>query len=158
MNLAEFDALSFDCYGTLIDWEAGIATVLGPWAREHGLDLDDETLLTAYGEHEARAEAETPAVLYPEILARSFHALAVELGVPLSEQEAQRLAGSVPNWLAFPDSHCALASLAERYRLIILSNVDRASFTAGSTRRFTASAGWKTGRTRSWRTHQAADT
>jgi 2-haloalkanoic acid dehalogenase type II len=134
VNLAEFDALSFDCYGTLIDWEAGIAAVLGPWAREHGLDLDDEALLTAYADHEARAEAETPAVLYPEILARSFHALAAELGAPLSEQQAQRLAVSVPNWPAFPDSHCALVSLAERYRLIILSNVDRASFAASNAR------------------------
>ena len=64
MNLVEFDALSFDCYGTLIDWEAGIAAVLGPWAREHGLDLDDEALLRAYADHEARAKTETPAVRY----------------------------------------------------------------------------------------------
>ena len=134
MNLAEFDALSFDCYGTLIDWEAGIAAVLGPWAREHGLDLDDEALLRAYADHEARAEAETPAVRYPEILARCFHALAAELCAPLSEQEAQRLAVSVPNWPAFPDSRCALVSLAKRYRLIILSNVDRASFAASNAR------------------------
>ncbi|HEU0088454.1 MAG TPA: hypothetical protein VFQ77_12525 [Pseudonocardiaceae bacterium] len=84
MNLTEFDALSFDCYGTLIDWEARIAAVLGPWAREHGLDLDDEALLTAYADHEARVEAETPAVLYPKILARSFQALAADLGAPLS--------------------------------------------------------------------------
>ena len=134
VSLAEFDALSFDCYGTLIDWEAGIAAVLGPWAREHGLGLDDEALLTAYANHEARAEAETPAALYPEILAASFHALAAELGAPLSEQEAQRLAVSVPSWPAFPDSHRALVSLAERYRLIILSNVDRASFAASNAR------------------------
>ncbi len=134
MNLAEFDALSFDCYGTLIDWEAGIAAVLGPWAREHGLDLDDEALLTAYAEHEARAEAEAPAALYPRILAGSFHALAVELGVGLSERQAQRLAVSVPDWPAFPDSPGALVSLAQRYRLIILSNVDRASFAASNSR------------------------
>lgn len=134
MSLAEFDALSFDCYGTLIDWEAGIAAVLGPWAREHNLDLDDEALLTAYADHEARAEAETPAALYPEILAGSFHALAAEFGAPLSEQQAQRLAVSVPSWPAFPDSHRALVSLAERYRLIILSNVDRTSFAASNAR------------------------
>jgi 2-haloacid dehalogenase len=104
VNLAEFEALSFDCYGTLIDWEAGICAVLGPWAREHGLDLDDQALLTAYAEHEARVEAEFPTVLYPQILARSFHALAAELGAPLSQPQAQRLAASVANWSAFPDS------------------------------------------------------
>src|SRR5215472_6108174 len=57
MELADFDALSFDCYGTLIDWEAGLAAVLGPWARSRGLDLSDEALLTAYSGHESRAEA-----------------------------------------------------------------------------------------------------
>ena len=56
MNLADHDALSFDCYGTLIDWEAGIAAVLRPWAGAHGLDLDDETLLAAFAGHEAAAE------------------------------------------------------------------------------------------------------
>ena len=60
MKITDFDALSFDCYGTLIDWEAGIAAVLGPWARSRGLVLDDEALLTAYSTHEARAEAEHP--------------------------------------------------------------------------------------------------
>lgn len=134
MNLADFEALSFDCYGTLIDWEAGISAVLVPWAQEHGLDLDEEALLAAYSGHEARAEAEAPGALYPEVLARSFAALAQELETPLTEQEAQRLAGSVPEWPAFPDSPAALGALAERYQLIILSNVDRASF-AGSNAR-----------------------
>ena len=56
MDLTDFKALSFDCYGTLIDWETGIAAVLGPWAREAGLDLDDEQLLAAYGDQEAAVE------------------------------------------------------------------------------------------------------
>ena len=66
MKLTDFDALSFDCYGTLIDWEAGLAAVLGPWARARGLQLDDETLLAAYSAHEARAEAEYPGESYPD--------------------------------------------------------------------------------------------
>lgn len=134
MNLADYQALSFDCYGTLIDWEAGIAAVLAPWARAHGLELDDEALLTAYAHHEARAELTSPIALYPQILARSFAALAAGLGTPLSVQEAGRLGSSVPDWPAFPDSRAALACLASRYKLIILSNVDRASF-AGSNAR-----------------------
>ena len=132
MDLTDFDALSFDCYGTLIDWEAGIAAVLGPWARSRGLDAGDEALLTAYSGHEARAEAEHPADPYPLILARSLRDLGRELGARVTDRDAQRLARSVPDWPPFPDSRGALAALAERYRLIILSNVDNESFAASN--------------------------
>ncbi|HLI37826.1 MAG TPA: HAD family hydrolase [Streptosporangiaceae bacterium] len=134
MRLPDFEALSFDCYGTLIDWEAGISAVLVPWARSHGLDLDADALLAAYARHEARAEAEWPAAPYPDILARAFTAAGRELGVPVSPEDAGRLAASVPDWPEFPDSREALASLAGRYALIIVSNVDRASFQASSER------------------------
>jgi 2-haloacid dehalogenase len=134
VKITEFEAISFDCYGTLIDWEAGIAAVLGPWARSRRLALDDEALLTAYSRYEARAEADHPRTLYPDILARSFTALGQELGADVSTRDAQRLAESVPDWPAFDDSRAALAFLGSRFKLIILSNVDRASF-AGSNQR-----------------------
>jgi len=134
VDLADFDALSFDCYGTLIDWEAGITAVLGPWAQARGLVLSDEALLAAYSGHEARAEAAHPGDRYPLILARSFRDLGRELGADVTDEDAGRLAGSVPGWPPFGDSHDALAALAARYQLIILSNVDRDSF-AGSNRR-----------------------
>lgn len=131
MRIGEFEAISFDCYGTLIDWEAGLAAVLGPWARSRGLTLGDEALLTAYARHEQRAEASYPGELYPGILRRSLAALGQELGAEVSAEDADRLAGSVPDWPAFGDSAAALAALGQRFKLIILSNVDRASF-AGS--------------------------
>ena len=134
MRLTDFEALSFDCYGTLIDWEAGLAAVLAPWARSRGLEMTGEALLTAYSAHEARAEAGHPAEPYPGILARSLRGLGGELGAQVTDADAERLARSVPDWPAFPDSPAALAELARRYRLIILSNVDRASF-AGSNER-----------------------
>ncbi|TDC93306.1 haloacid dehalogenase type II [Nonomuraea deserti] len=134
MNFNDFDALSFDCYGTLIDWEAGIATVLRPWAEAHGLRMTGEQLLTAYSTHEAQAEVDHPGDLYPRILARAMRGLGAQLGVPVSDDEAESLAVSVPDWPAFPDSKEALERLSRRYRLIILSNVDRASF-AGSNKR-----------------------
>jgi 2-haloacid dehalogenase len=134
MDLRDFDALSFDCYGTLIDWETGIAAVLGPWARRRGLALDDETLLMAYGVHEARAEAEAPTELYPAILARSMRALGAEWGVEVSTADADALATSVPDWPAFVDSPAALDTLARHYQLIILSNIDRTSFAASNRR------------------------
>jgi 2-haloacid dehalogenase len=134
MELTDFEALSFDCYGTLIDWEAGLLAVLGPWARERGLELTDEELLTAYAQAEAVAEAEHPAEAYPEILARGMWLLGENLGAQVTEEDAAALARSVPDWPAFPDSPGALAALGERFKLIILSNVDRASF-AGSNAR-----------------------
>jgi 2-haloalkanoic acid dehalogenase type II len=134
MELTDFEALSFDCYGTLIDWEAGLLTVLRPWARARGLELTDEELLTAYAQVEGAAEAEHPAEAYPEILARGMRLLSGNLGAEVTADDAARLARSVPDWPAFPDSHDALAALGKRFKLIILSNVDRASF-AGSNAR-----------------------
>jgi len=133
-ELSDFDALSFDCYGTLFDWESGIAAVLSPWASAVGLDLDREQLLTAYAGHEARTEWDRPTTLYPEVLAQSFRDTGAELGHEVSDEWAERLGRSVPDWPAFPDSADALARLSERYALIILSNVDRTSF-AGSNAR-----------------------
>jgi putative hydrolase of the HAD superfamily len=133
-DLTRYKALSFDCYGTLIDWEAGIAAVLSPWAREQGLDLTDEELLLAYADNGPAVERETPSALYPEVLATAFRRTADKLGRPVSEEWAQRLANSVPDWPAFPDSADALARLAKHYQLIILSNVHRAGF-AGSNER-----------------------
>jgi putative hydrolase of the HAD superfamily len=134
LDLTRFQALSFDCYGTLIDWEAGIAAVLAPWAREHGLDLGDEDLLLAYADNEAAVERESPSALYPDVLAAAFRRTGERLGVPVSDAWARRLGDSVPDWPAFPDSADALARLARHYRLIVVSNVHRAGFDASNQR------------------------
>lgn len=131
LDLTSFTALSFDCYGTLIDWEAGIAAVLAPWAREQGLNLRDEDLLLAYADHEAAVERETPTALYPQVLATAFGRTGSTVGRPVSDEWAQRLGNSVPRWPAFPDSADALTRLRKHHQLIILSNVHRAGF-AGS--------------------------
>lgn len=133
MDFDDYEALSFDCYGTLIDWEAGIAAVLAPWAREQGLDVTDEDLLLAYADNEAAVEQETPSALYPDVLVTAFRRTGDHLGRPVRDEWTQRLGNSVPDWPAFPDSADALARLAKRYRLIILSNVHRDGF-AGSNR------------------------
>lgn len=131
LDLTAFTVLSFDCYGTLIDWEAGLANVLAPWAREQRLELSDEHLLRAYSDNESAAQRDTPTAKYPDILAEAFRRTGETLGRSVSDAWAQRLAGSVPDWPAFPDSAQALARLAARYRLMILSNVHRDGF-AGS--------------------------
>ena len=133
-KLNDFEALSFDCYGTLIDWEAGLAAVLRDWARRRGVSMDDQALLTAYSRHEATAESTHPGDLYPDILARSMRELGAELGAEVTDVDADALARSVPDWPAFPDSHDALATLGGRFKLIILSNVDRTSFVASNQR------------------------
>jgi 2-haloacid dehalogenase len=138
LDLATYKVLSFDCYGTLIDWEAGIAAILGPWASEQGLDLDDEELLLAYAGAEADVERETPTARYPDVLAAAFRRAGEQLGKPVSGEWAARLGRSVPDWPAFPDSAAALARLAGHYQLIILSNVHRDGF-AGSNRRLRGS-------------------
>ena len=134
MRLTDFEALSFDCYGTLIDWEAGIAAVLTPWARAHRRGIGIEELLERYAAAEARQEVDTPEALYPEILAASMRNLGAALGIDVTAAESERFAASVPDWPAFPDSPGALAALSARYKLIVLSNVDRGSF-AGSNAR-----------------------
>jgi 2-haloacid dehalogenase len=134
LNLTKYRALSFDCYGTLIDWESGIAGVLAPWAREQGLDLGDERLLLAYAENEAAVEGANPSARYPDVLAEAFRRTGETLGTPVSDEWARQLADSVADWPAFPDSADALARLARSYKLIILSNVHRAGFAASNKR------------------------
>ncbi len=130
-TLLEFEALSFDCYGTLIDWEAGISKVLMKWAQNNQVNLSQEELLEIYSKHEANSERECPRLLYPEILSMSFKALALELDKPVTDEELAEFSNSVPEWPAFGDSQDALARLAKHFKLIILSNVDHEGF-AGS--------------------------
>jgi 2-haloalkanoic acid dehalogenase type II len=134
VRFTDYEVLSFDCYGTLVNWEAGIAAVLSPWAKSRGLTLSEEQLLTAYSTHEATAEAGHPADPYPSILARSLRALGTELDAAVSDQDAAALSTSVPDWPVFADSHDALEALGQHFKLIILSNVDRASFAASKAR------------------------
>lgn len=123
VDLTSFSALSFDVYGTLIDWEAGIATVLKQWAQERGSNLDDEALLLAYAENEAAVEREYPSLAYAEVLQAAFRRTASDLGLPVTDEEVQLLGRSVPEWPAFDDTHEALTRLKQHYKLIILSNV-----------------------------------
>ncbi len=128
MKLTDFSALTFDCYGTLIDWEAGIAAALRPWASRHGLEADDAALLAAFSRHEHALQSQRPAPLYPDALAATLRAAGAELGLEVSAEEAAAFGASVEDWPAFPDSAAALAYLKRYYKLVIVSNIDRASF------------------------------
>jgi 2-haloalkanoic acid dehalogenase type II len=119
--------LSFDCYGTLIDWEAGILDVLRPWAEREGIQAEDEELLQAFARAEQQCEEQMPDALYPDVLRVVHCYLASAFGVPGSARDADGLAESVGDWPAFADSSQALLDLQKGCKLIILSNVDRHS-------------------------------
>jgi 2-haloalkanoic acid dehalogenase type II len=127
-SLTDFTTLTLDCYGTLIDWERGILTALRPWAAAYALQASDDELLQAFGAEEARAEQQTPSRAYPQVLEDVLAALAERWAVRLRKGEAEAFGASVGAWPAFPDSAAALRYLQRHYRLVILSNVDRASF------------------------------
>ena len=123
LDLGAFDALTFDCYGTLIDWEAGIAAGLRPVAQAHGAGASDDELLEAYARHEAALEG-GEYLTYREILARSLRGVGEDLGFAPSDAEEAAFADSVGDWPAFPDSAEALARLKRRFKLGVITNCD----------------------------------
>lgn len=134
MRLQDFRVLTFDCYGTLIDWESGIHAALQPLLRKGGLALSREDVLEAFARHESAQQSETPGLLYSDLLSEVHRSLAEEWGIEASDAVHEAFGHSVPDWPAFPDSAAALAYLQQHYKLVILSNVDHASF-AGSQKR-----------------------
>ena len=121
--------MSFDCYGTLIDWETGILQQLQDWTNHL---FPDKKLIQLFGEHERNVEEEFPMVSYPDILTEVHHRIARSLDIPGSEETALKFGQSVGEWPAFPDSSAALKILSREYKLIILSNVDRKSFSGSN--------------------------
>lgn len=128
LDLEQFAALTFDCYGTLIDWERGLIAALRPWAQRHGLEASDDELLHAFAEIEAKHEVATPDKLYSHILEAVFSDIAERFGVAADAEEIRAFGHSVKDWPAFPDSAAALAYLKQHFKLVIISNVDRTSF------------------------------
>ena len=134
IDLAQIRALTFDCYGTLIDWETGLSGILNAWAQSVGVALRDDAVLELYGRHESAIEAESPTLLYSVVVREAMRRIASELDTTAAPEWIERLGRSVGEWPAFPDSAESLLRLKTRYRLCILSNVDHASF-AGSARK-----------------------
>ena len=130
-GLRDFTALSFDCYGTLIDWESGMMAGLAPLLDRLEAFPGRDAVLEAHARHESAQQRQTPAMPYSSLLAVVYKRLAEEWRLQVSWDESVRYGQSVAAWPAFPDSREALAYLGRHYRLIILSNVDNASF-AGS--------------------------
>lgn len=128
MRFDGFRVLTFDCYGTLIDWEAGILEVLRPWITRAGISVSDAEILGAFGEAESAAEHDLPTAIYPEILRSTHSRIAKYFRVPTDSAAAESLGMSVGDWPAFADTSDALKRLQRRFKLIVVSNVDRESF------------------------------
>ena len=131
MKLTDFRVLSFDCYGTLIDWESGIWSALQPLLQANDHKISREAALAAYARIEPAQEHETPDLIYRDLLVLVHGKMASDWGIASTPALDRAFGNSVPDWPAFPDSAEALAYLKQHYKLVILSNVDRQSF-AGS--------------------------
>ena len=125
-----FDVLTFDCYGTLIDWEAGLLAALRD-ALPGTDEVRDDALLEAYAGHEAEAER-PPYRSYREVLATGLRGVAADLGLEVADDAVARFSESVRDWPAFPDSAEALARLRGRYRLGVITNCDTDLFAASN--------------------------
>jgi 2-haloacid dehalogenase len=135
LDFNAFQVLSFDCYGTLIDWESGIFSALRPVLAAHKCQISDADLLALYGELEAEAEIPDPAQgfrRYRKVLDAVVRGFGEKLGFIPTEAEAQSLPGSLENWRPFPDTVPALQRLKQRFRLAIISNVDDDLFAASA--------------------------
>jgi 2-haloacid dehalogenase len=133
LDYGRFEALTFDCYGTLIDWEAGLTDAFAPVLLAHGIEADREDILARYARYEAVAE-EGPYLRYRDVLAAGLRGVAGELGFEPSATEVAAFSGSVVHWPAFPDSTAALERLKGRFRLGVLTNCDDDLFEASNER------------------------
>lgn len=130
---ADYTVLTFDCYGTLIDWETGIWDALQPLLLANGRrDIDRASGLEAFASLESAQQSATPDMRYPELL-RAVHAgFARRFDLATDEALDGAFGDSVPHWPAFADSADALRRLQRHFRLVILSNVDRGGFAASN--------------------------
>lgn len=127
LDFDSFEVLTFDCYGTLIDWETGILDALKPSFHRAGMQLDGEAVLEAYGALEAEMEAGEFRP-YKEILKAVLERLCEGFGFRAQADEMEAFSQSVKEWPAFADSPRALSTLKSKYKLAILSNIDRDLF------------------------------
>ena len=140
LDFSRFDAITFDCYGTLIDWEQGILNALQPVLAPHDIDAGEDELLERYAHHEAALEA-GDYLPYRDVLAGSLRGLCEDLGCSPSDDDAGSFAQAIGDWPAFHDTAPALRRLHERFRLGVITNCDRDLF-ALSNRRLGVTFDW----------------
>ena len=133
MKLSDFEVLTFDVYGTLIDWESGMVAALKPLTDKVG-GLSRDEILEAHAHHESTTQRWTPAKTYSELLGVVYRRLAEEWGAEVTWEECAAYGRSVRQWPAFDDSRAALAYLKQHYKLVVLTNTDNVSFSGSNAR------------------------
>lgn len=128
MDSEKYDAITFDVYGTLIDWEPTILATLGRWIKAKKAAMDDAALLDSFDRARAHYQALSPARPYPRVLRSAFAYIADELDLDIDPKERARFGNSVGDWPPYPDSVTALARLRERFVLGAFTNMDNDSF------------------------------
>ncbi|MDZ7748793.1 MAG: HAD-IA family hydrolase [Halofilum sp. (in: g-proteobacteria)] len=128
MHLDRIDTLTFDVVGTLIDFETGILEWCRPWLRQHGRRVDDESILAAFAEAEDELQRQQPTMAFTSMLPHIQGALAARWEVDSDESSALDFRDSIRDWPAFADAVAGLRTLAERYRLVAVTNADRWAF------------------------------
>ncbi len=132
MLISDFSTLTFDCYGTLIDWETGLANGLQPLLAETGGRCSREEMLLLYAKNECTVLAREPALLYSDLLAQTHRNIAQQLNIAVADDAHQRFAASIAQWPAFADTCDALRYLKQYFGCVILSNVDHIGFAASA--------------------------
>jgi len=123
LDFTAIRALTFDCYGTLIDWERGLLDAIGPVRRRASGAWSDTQIIKAYGRHEMELER-GPYVPYRRVVKTIGRRLGEVMDAPMSEAEAATFGDSVGEWPAFAETPAVLAALKRRFRLYVISNVD----------------------------------
>ena len=130
LDFGRFEWVSFDCYGTLVDWETGISDAVAGVLASHGVDKSRGEILALFADVEPRVQTSGGDVFreYQGVLRGVMEMIGAETGVGLSESELGRLSDTLPDWPVFPDVLDALRALKARYKLAIISNVDDGLF------------------------------
>ena len=124
LDFGRFQWLSFDCYGTLVDWEAGISSAVGRVLDSHGVHRSRAEMLELFAEIEPRVQRSQSYLEYRFVLRRVMETIGGELEIRFSESDLDCLAETLPTWPVFPEVKAALDTLRTRYKLAVISNVD----------------------------------
>ncbi|BAY96458.1 haloacid dehalogenase, type II [Tolypothrix tenuis PCC 7101] len=140
INFNQYKVLTFDCYGTLIDWESGILAAFKQFLTKHKQNLDDETILQLFAQFESEIQ-KGEYLTYKEVLRKVVERFGEQFGFAPNSEELYSLSNSIKNWLPFPDTVEALKSLKHHFKLAIISNVDDNLF-ADSTKHLKVDFDW----------------
>ena len=124
LDFKRLEWLSFDCYGTLVDWETGISNAVSKTLESHGMRKSRAEILALFADLEPKVQGSPGYLTYRRVLRDVMALIATELGFRCTDAELESLADTLPDWPVFPEVVDALHELRARYKLAVISNVD----------------------------------